>query len=93
MEHLSQSLQELRKRWCRIYLTLATECKLFVRFVTAIGANIAGRENFVITMRADFTHQSISLFLELPVSWELHFLYFFSISLILSRATLEHYQD
>ncbi len=57
----------------RINLAFAAECKLFLCLVAAIGTYVAGWENFVVAVRANLAYESVSLFLETPVSWDFHF--------------------
>jgi hypothetical protein len=52
----------LINRGVRIYFSLSTESVQILGFSTAVRAHITWREDFMIAMWTNFTHQRISLF-------------------------------
>jgi hypothetical protein len=64
------------------------------RFASAGRANVAGWEDLVIAVRADFAHKSVSLLLKSPMARDFHnnFSLLRSARLILVRLALKNYQ-
>jgi hypothetical protein len=79
--------------------TFSAEAVKGLGFASAGRANVAGRENFIIAMRADFTDQTVPLLLETPMAWDFHLFLLLGInavlispSLILSSLPIRNYQ-
>jgi hypothetical protein len=76
----------------RINLAFAAKSELFFCFIAAIRAYITRWKDFMVAVGTNLAYESVSLFLESPMSWDFHVLLFLSMTVILSRATLKDSQ-